>query len=98
MLAILKILHGNFVHDLTKLPPSMLGDLRPGDSALLGVINTAVTRGENKVHSRGGGGPVRKDTSPKKQKQKQRKKTEGENSLDQVTKSPHGEPRTRLDF
>jgi len=62
MLAILKILHGNFVHDLTKLLPSRLGDLRPGDSALLGVINTAVNKGENKVHSRGGGGPVRKDT------------------------------------
>ena len=68
MMAIFKILHGNFVHDLTKLLPSRLGDLRPGDLALLGVINTAVTRGENKVHSRGGGGPVRNDTSPKKQK------------------------------
>jgi len=30
----------------------------------LGVINTAATRGGNAFHFRGGGGPVRKDTSP----------------------------------
>jgi len=36
----------------------------PGDSAPLGVINTAATRGGNESHSRGGWGPVRKDTSP----------------------------------
>ena len=39
--------------------------LLPGDSAPLGVINTAATRGGNGIHYRGGGGgPVRKDTFP----------------------------------
>jgi len=39
------------------ITPIRLGPL-PGDSApfLLGVINTAATRGGNRSHSRGGGG------------------------------------------
>jgi len=36
----------------------------PSDSAPVGVINTAVTRGKKEFHSRGGGGPVHKDQSP----------------------------------
>jgi len=36
----------------------------PGDSAPLRVIDTAANRGRNNSHSRGGGGQVRKDTSP----------------------------------
>jgi len=41
-----------------------------GDSAPLGVINTAVTRGRKEVHSRGGGGParVRKNHNPHQKK------------------------------
>ena len=42
--------------------------LLPGDSAPLGVINTAATRGGNGSHSRWGGRLVRKDTSPIKKK------------------------------
>ena len=38
--------------------------LLPGDSSPLVVINTADTRGGEEIHSRGGGGLVRKDTSP----------------------------------
>ena len=52
--------------------------LLPGDSAPLGVINTAATRGGDGSHSRGGGG----DTSPGE------KKNEGENCLDHGPKSP----------
>jgi len=48
----------------------------PGDSAPLGVINTAATRGGNQNHYRGGGGAVRKDTSLFKKKES--KKPEGE--------------------
>jgi len=49
--------------------------LRPlsGDSAPLGVIKTAATRGGNGSHSRGEGGPVRKDTSPVKKKNRRTK-------------------------
>jgi len=35
------------------------------DSAPLGVINTAVTRGGKEVHSRGGGGTVKKKIQQK---------------------------------
>ena len=45
------------------------------DSVPLGVINTSATRGDNVNHCRGGGGPVRMDTSPFK---KESKKPEGE--------------------
>jgi len=55
----------------------------PGDSAPLDVIKTAATRCENGSHSRGGGGPVYKDTSPVKLK-----KPEGENRLVRGSKSP----------
>ena len=41
-----------------------------GDSAPLGVINTAATRGGNESHSRGGGGQVHKDTFPFKKTSK----------------------------
>ena len=58
--------------------------LLPGDSSPLVVINTAATRGREEIHSRGGGGLVRKDTSPVKNK----KKPEGENRLDHGPKSP----------
>jgi len=40
----------------------------PGDSAPLGVINTAASRGGNESHSRGEGDPVHKDKSPLKKK------------------------------
>ena len=40
--------------------------IQPLPGAPLGVINTAATRGGNGSHSRGGGGLVRKDTSPVK--------------------------------
>ena len=42
--------------------------LLPDDSSPLVVINTAATRGGEEIHSRGGGGLVRKDTSPVKKK------------------------------
>ena len=38
--------------------------LLPGDSSPVVVINTAATIGGEEIHSRGGGGLVRKDTSP----------------------------------
>jgi len=57
--------------------------LLPGDSAPLGVVNTAATGGGNGSHSRGGGGLVRKDTSPV-----EKKNPEGENRLDHGPKSP----------
>jgi len=56
--------------------------LLPGDSSPLVVINTATTRGGEEIHSRGGGGLVRKDTSPVK------KKPEGENRLEHGPKCP----------
>jgi hypothetical protein len=59
--------------------------LLPGDSSPLVVINTADTRGGEEIHSRGGGGQVRKDTSPVKINNK---KTDGENRLDHGPKSP----------
>ena len=55
----------------------------PGDLAPLGVISTATTRGGNRSHSRGGGGPVRKDTPHKIEN-----KPEGENRLGRGPKSP----------
>jgi len=49
----------------------------PGDSAPLGVINTAVSRGGKEVHSRGGGGtgpqgpiPIKKKIQEKNPKEK----------------------------
>jgi len=63
----------------------------PGDSAPLGVINTAATRGGNENHSREGGLPVRKDTSPLKinpRKKIRRRKPSGS-----IPSPPHGEPR-----
>ena len=62
--------------------------LLPGDSSPLVVINTADTRGGEEIHYRGGGGLVRKDTSPVKIKKKEQKKPEGENRLDHGPKSP----------
>jgi len=47
----------------------------PGDSAPLGAINTAVTRGGAGIRSRGEGGPVPQGPDPKKKKSK---KPEGE--------------------
>jgi len=44
--------------------------LLPGDSSPLVVINTVVTTGGEEIHSRGGGGLVRKDTSPVKKNKK----------------------------
>jgi len=38
----------------------------PGDSALLGVTNTAATRGGNGRHSRGGGGTSPQGHIPRK--------------------------------
>ena len=52
----------------------------PGDSAPLGVVNTAPTRGGNGSRFRGGGGPVRKDTSPVKIKKNRRRKPSGSRS------------------
>jgi len=74
--------------------------LLPGDSSPLVVFNTAATRGGEEIHSRRGGGLVRKDTSPVK------KKPEGENRLEHGPKSPpsadHGTklsfPRKMADF
>jgi len=69
----------------------------PGDSAPLGVINTAVTRGGKEVHSRGGGGDRSARTNPHQNKNEiQEKKLEGENRLGQGPKSPHGEPFTMV--
>ena len=48
--------------------------LLPGNSAPLGVINMAATRGGNGSHSRGGGGLVSKNTSPVKNKNKTRRR------------------------
>jgi len=61
--------------------------LLPGDSSPFVVINTVDTRGGEEIHSRGGGGLVRKDTSPVN-KNKKIKKPEGENRLDHGPKSP----------
>jgi len=61
----------------------------PGDSAPLGVINTAVTRGGKEVHSRGGGGDRPQGPIPI---------TEGETRLGQGPKSPHGKLFTKLWF
>jgi len=65
----------------------------PGDSAPLGVIDTAVTRGRKEFHSMAGWGPVCKDQSLKK---KSKKKTEGlgENRLGRGPKFPYGELRS----
>ena len=60
----------------------------PGDSAPLGVINTAASRGGNESHSRGEGDPVHNDKSPLK-----KKKPEGEIVWVEVPSSPNGEPR-----
>jgi hypothetical protein len=48
--------------------------LLPGDSSPLVVINTAATRGGEEIHSRGGGGPVRKDQFPLKKKNPKKEK------------------------
>ena len=76
--------------------------IRPlsGDSAPLGVINTVEPRGVNESHSREGGGPVRKDTSPFKKKIQ---KTRGRETRTGEVKDPspsmaHGEPCTRRAF
>jgi len=65
----------------TKAPITPIRPL-PDGSAPLGVINTVATRGGNENLSKGGGGPVCKDTSPIK------KKPEGENRLGRGPKSP----------
>ena len=64
----------------------------PSDSVPLVVINTAATRGRNGNHSRGGGGPVRKDTSPIKKKIEGKPPTENPVWVE-VPSPPHGEPR-----
>jgi len=66
---------------ITKSPITPIR-LLPGDSSPLVVINTAATRGGEEIHSRGGGGLVRTDTSPVK------KIPEGENRLDHGLKYP----------
>jgi len=77
--------------------PIQVTPLRPltCDSAPLGVNDTAVTRGEMK--STVGEGEDRSARTHPLAKNS-RKKSEGENSLGQGTKSPHGKPHTRLDF
>jgi len=55
----------------------------PGDSAPLGVINTAATTGGNGSHSTGGGG-----TGPQGHIPRTKKKSEGENRLGQGPKYP----------
>ena len=57
--------------------------LLPGDSAPLGVINTAATRGGEGSHSRGGGG-----TGPQGHIPLKIKNPEGETRLDHGPKSP----------
>jgi len=75
--------------------------IRPqsGDSAPLGVINTAATRGGNEIRFRGEGELVRKDQSPKinvKIQITRRRQTRANEVKDP---SPSiGEPCTRLDF
>jgi len=65
--------------------------IRPlsGDSAPLGVIDTAATRGGNEIHFRGEGEPVRKDQFPEinkypknSKKADPRQRGEGPKSLD----------------
>jgi len=60
----------------------------PGDSALLGVINTAATRGGNGSHSRGGGGTDPQGHIPRKNKNPKEKTVWVE-----VPSAPHVEPR-----
>jgi len=67
---------------ITPIQP-LLGNLAP-----LGVINTAATRGGHGSHSRGGGAPVRKDTSPLKKRHPKEKTIWIE-----IPSSHNGEPR-----
>ena len=72
----------------------------PGDSAPLGVINKAVTRGRKEFHSRGGGGPVHKDQSSSKKKSKkktQKRKSSGSRSQVPPCRAAL-EPCTKLGF
>ena len=69
--------------------PTHLSFLLPGDSLPLGVINTAAaTRRRNGSHSRGGGGPVRKDQFPLKKIQKKEKSRNPQESLNVSIHSP----------
>ena len=63
--------------------------LLPGDSSNLVVINKADARGGEEIHSRGGGGPVRKDQFPSKKKiQKKKKSRNPQESLNVLIHSP----------
>ena len=52
------------------------------------VINTAATKGGEEIHSRGGGGPVRKDQFPLKKIQKKEKSRNPQESLNVSIHSP----------
>jgi len=60
----------------------------PGDSAPLGVINTAATRGGNGSHSRGGG-----KTGPQGHILREKKNPKEKTVWVEVSSPPHGEPR-----
>ena len=62
----------------------------PGDSAPLGGMNTAATKGGEEVHSRGEGGTGPQGPIPIKKKI-QEIKPEGEDRLCRGPKSSHGE-------
>jgi len=64
----------------------------PGDSAPLGVINTAATIGGNESHSRGGGGLVREEIFPITNKCKEKNSKE-KTAWVEIPSPPHGEPR-----
>ena len=68
----------------------------PGDSAPLGAINTAVTRGGADIRSRGEGGPVPQGPGPKKKS----KKSEGETRVREVNDPSRSVANhiTELDF